>query len=159
MKKLTSREELFCRLYTYNRNGRESAVKAGYTVCPEIVSKKLLAKSFIRETIDKYSQERNITQQEVMAGLHRVAFSSSADALKLILSDNPSELDVEMLDLFNVAEIKKPKGGGLEIKFFDRIKALEKLGELTNSKNISNSVSTSFYEALEKSAKSQGETT
>ena len=33
-------------------------------------------------------------------------------------------------DLFNVSEIKRVKGGGVEIKFFDRQKALEKLEEL-----------------------------
>lgn len=157
MKKLTAREELFCRMYAYCRNGREAAVKAGYTVCPEIVSRKLLAKNSIREAIEKYSQEIQITQQEVKAGLRRIAFSSSADAVKLILAENAAELDPEVLDLFNISEIKRPKGGGLEIKFFDRIKALEKLGELTEPESAVNAVSSSFYEALERSANNQGD--
>ncbi|CDD52605.1 terminase small subunit [Ruminococcus sp. CAG:379] len=37
------------------------------------------------------------------------------------------------LDLFNVSEIKKVKGGGLEIKFFDRQKALERMYEYASS--------------------------
>lgn len=156
MKKLTAREELFCRLYAYCRNGREAAAKAGYTVCPEIKSRKLLGNSLIRETVEKYSQEMNITLSEVKAGLRRIAFSSSADAFRLILSENEHELEPEKLDLFNVAEIKRPKGGGLEIKFFDRIKALEKLGEITQSDTAENTVCSSFYEALERSAKNQG---
>ena len=32
------------------------------------------------------------------------------------------------MDLFLVSEIKRPKDGSMEIKFFDRLKALEKLG-------------------------------
>jgi hypothetical protein len=39
---------------------------------------------------------------------------------------------MESLELFNVSEIKKPKGGGIEIKFFDRLKALEHLEALAN---------------------------
>jgi hypothetical protein len=157
MKKLTAREELFCRMYAYCRNGREAAVKSGYTVCPEINSRKLLASRLVRETIERYSQEMNITLSEVKAGLRRIAFSSSADAVKLILCPDGQEIDPEKLDLFNVAEIKRPKGGGIEIKFFDRIKALEKLGDITESDTAENAACASFYEALEKSAMKQGD--
>lgn len=88
--------------------------------------------------------------QEVRAGLRRIAFSSSADAIKLLFSENLDGVDVESLDLFNIAEIKRPKTGGLEIKFFDRIKALEKLGDISDS--AENDSARPFYNALEKSA-------
>ncbi len=151
MEKLNGKEQLFCSVYASCLNGREAAYKAGYTVCPEIYSKKLLKKKLIRESIEKISEEMKITQKEVRAGLHRIAFASSADAVKLILSENPSELDIEGLDLFNVAEIKRPKGGGLEIKFFDRIKALDRLADLTENSAEQNNGCASFYQALEKS--------
>jgi hypothetical protein len=54
------------------------------------------------------------------------------------------------LKLFNVSEIKRPKGGGMEIKFFDRIKACERLMNQTEAKADEGM---SFYQALEKSAK------
>lgn len=152
MKKLTGREELFCRLYVSCRNSREAAFRAGYNVCPEITSRKLMAKSAIRETIDRMKRETVFTAEEVKAGLHRIAFASSADAVKLLLCEDYADLDIEELDLFNVAEIKRPKGGGLEIKFFDRIKALEKLGDLSEASKENSAVP--FYEALEKSAAS-----
>ncbi len=64
--------------------------------------------------------------------------------------DAPDEQKIEELDLFNIAEIKRPKGGGLEIKFFDRLKALEKLSQLEEgSEDASFSP---FYEALKKGA-------
>lgn len=152
MKKLTGREELFCRLYVSCRNSREAAFRAGYKVCPEITSRKLLAKPAVRETIDRIKKEMVFTAEEVKAGLHRIAFASSADAVKLLLCEDYEDLDIEELDLFNVAEIKRPKGGGLEIKFFDRIKALERLGELSEASQDNSAVP--FYEALEKSAAS-----
>lgn len=155
MKKLSGREQLFCNFYTDGLNGREAAYKAGFTVCPEICSKKLLNKKTVRDCIDRISHEKSITQKEVKAGLHRIAFASSADAVKLILAEDPSVLDIEALDLFNVSEIKKPKGGGLEVKFFDRIKALEKLGELTENTAEQAAGCVSFYQALEKSAYGQ----
>ena len=41
--------------------------------------------------------------------------------------ENPSREQLEHMDLFLVSEIKRPKDGSMEIKFFDRLKALEKL--------------------------------
>ena len=68
----------------------------------------------------------------------------------MLFFENLDGVDVESLDLFNIAEIKRPKTGGLEIKFFDRIKALEKLGDILDS--AENDSARPFYNALEKSA-------
>lgn len=54
------------------------------------------------------------------------------------------------MDLFNISEIKRPKGGGLEIKFFDRLKPLEKLQEISTD---SSQTALPFYEALNNGAK------
>ena len=40
---------------------------------------------------------------------------------------------ISRLDLFNVSEVKRVKGGGVEVKLFDRQKALEKMFEFLNS--------------------------
>lgn len=151
MKKLSGREELFCRLYASCRNSREAAFKAGYTFCPEIASKKLMAKTDIRKAIGQYEKENTFSDEEVRAGLRRLAFASSADAVRVLLSDNYEDIDTEALDFFNISEIKRVKGGGIEIKFFDRIKALEKLGEFSGNTQHNNSQP--FYTALENSAK------
>ena len=57
--------------------------------------------------------------------------------------------EIESLDLFNIAEIKKKKGGDIELKFFDRLKALEKLQNISCE---SDSEDNSFYSAIEKGA-------
>ena len=60
--------------------------------------------------------------------------------LKLILNESDEKSDIESMDFFNISEIKKPKGGGLEIKFFDRLKALEKLSAICESGDDSSSM-------------------
>lgn len=37
------------------------------------------------------------------------------------------------MNLFAVSEIRRPKGGGMEIRFFDRIEALRLLSELESA--------------------------
>ena len=77
--------------------------------------------------------------------------------MKLMLCEETlSPQDIEKLDLFNVSEIKRPKGGGLEIKFFDRLKALERLEKLGAGEDT---VQSSFVQALSDGAKqlSQGD--
>lgn len=70
------------------------------------------------------------TKNQVMSGLERIAFGDTRDAALLVLSEEPVTEDMLMkLDLFNVSELKRVKGGGVEVKFFDRQKALEKMME------------------------------
>ena len=57
-----------------------------------------------------------------------MAFGGVSDALRLLYTECPTEKELNEMDLFMISEIKKPKDGMLEIKFFDRLKALEKLG-------------------------------
>ena len=150
MKSPNGKEELFCRLFVALGNEAEAAFKAGYKLRPDIQADKLLSKPHIKEMIEKLRQERKITSYEVKNGLHRLAFASSADAVRLLFAENAENMDIDALDLFNVAEIKRPKGGGLEIKFFDRIKALERLGDISDTS--ADDPARPFYEALEKSA-------
>lgn len=70
----------------------------------------------------------------VISGLKRLAFGSCSDAVYLVFADELPPPDViDKLDLFNVSEIKRVKGGGVEVKLFDRLKALEKLFEFENT--------------------------
>lgn len=96
------------------------------------------------------ARRKKTVEEEVRQGLSRLAFGEITDAVSLLFEDEEAVLEkLPTLNLYNVSEIKRPKGGGMEIKFFDRIKALEKLRELTTQKSDQG---LSFYEALEKSA-------
>jgi hypothetical protein len=149
--KLTKKELDFCHWYARLQNPKEAAIKSGYTVLPEYRGMNLLSKKNIASKIKEFEKENQTDSNLVSAGLSRLAFGSISDAVKLILSansDNPPSPDI--LDLFNVSEIKFTNGKGMEIKFFDRLKALEQLSKL--SENSLNSSALSFYEALERSA-------
>lgn len=81
-------------------------------------------------------------------GLKRLAFGDIKDAVLLLFAQEGDVLSrLGELDLYNISETK---GGGMEIKFFDRIKALEKLSELDGG---TPSEPLGFYQALEESAK------
>ena len=99
-------------------------------------------------------RKKKTVEEEVRAGLRRLAFGEIQDAILLLFADENEILEnLPRLDLFSVSEIKRPKGGGMEIKFFDRIRALEKLRE---AKNEAPTQPLSFYRALEEGAKNAG---
>lgn len=154
-RKLTKKELDFCRIYVRLRNPKESAIRAGFEILPEYRAISLLSKKEIRQKITELEKEITADEKLISAGLERLAFGSCADAVKLILYANQdTSPDIDSLDLFNVAEIKFTCGKGMEIKFFDRLKALEKLSEI--SQNGKETCTLSFYEALERSATKHG---
>ncbi len=149
---LKEKEKLFCSYYSELRNARNAAAKAGYGILTHRSAIKLLAREEIRKEIERIDRTRLVSSEEVISGYRQLAFGSVADALKLIYFEEiPNSYELEGLELFNVSEIKKAKGGGIEIKFFDRMKALEHLEALSNGEKEENSA-LPFYLALEKSA-------
>ncbi len=109
-KKLTKKEKLFCLNFALCLNEREAASRSGY-VSPENAGIKLMARKEIRdETARLISQKAK--NDEVICGLKRLAFGSVADCLKLVLSQETENFDIDAMDFFNISEIKKPKGGG-----------------------------------------------
>ncbi len=127
-KELSDREALFCAYYRLCRSGREAAAKCGYRN-PERAGLRLLRRKDVQRCIEKLDRETAECRAEVLAGYRRLAFGCVSDAVRLLQSDDALP-DPEALDLFLVSELKRPKGGGLEIKFFDRLKALERLEQM-----------------------------
>lgn len=124
---LTDKERLFCAYYARDGDARGCAARAGYAVAPARSAARLLEKESVKKEISRLEKGKKAVSC-VETGFRRLAFGSVADAVKLtFLEKDFDERELERLDLFNVSEIKRPRGGGLEIKFFDRLKALEKL--------------------------------
>ncbi len=97
-------------------------------------------------------RKKKTPQEEIRDGLKRLAFGEIQDAVRLLFADEAEVLaKLPEYNLFNISEIKRPKGGGMEIKFFDRIKALEKLREIDGDENPE---PIGFYKALEDGARS-----
>lgn len=94
--------------------------------------------------------KENDMKKEIYQGYQQLAFGSIADAIKLLFMEEPNPRALGKMNFFNVAEIRRMKEGAMEIKFFDRLKALEKLEEITDRDETG---TPPFYEALENSAK------
>ncbi len=148
---LTKKEKEFCRYFISCKNSREAASKAGY-VFPELAGIRLLEKKEVKNEISSLlgGQERYLDAAD---GLRRIAFGSVADAVKLAFSGGDMH-DLDKLDLFSVSEIKLPKGGGMELKFYDRIKALEALANIGDGAGDN---SAPFIEAIVKGSEVIGE--
>ena len=96
-------------------------------------------------------REKKSIRQEYTEGLRHLAFGEIQDAVRLLYAPEEQILPaLGEMDLFNISEIKRPKGGGMEIKFFDRLKALEKLQALEAAEG---NTAAAFYQALEAGAK------
>ncbi len=94
------------------------------------------------------AEKERSSQDKLRQGFERLAFGSVTDAVRLLFEEGTTS-SLEKMDLFNVSEIKRLKGGGMEIKFADRLKALQCLEQLELEHDGDG---TAFYQALEASA-------
>lgn len=150
MKEIGKKERLFCLNLILTGNGREAAARAGYAM-PGLTALKLMNLERVKRELERLRAENKPLASELVTGLRRLAFGSAADALRLLYCDEaPPDGEIEKMDLFCVSDIKRPKGGGMEIKFFDRLKALESLARL--SALTSSDSAATLIEALDRGA-------
>lgn len=136
---LTTRLEDFCQLYLHLGSPGEAARLAGWPGkgC-EKTGLRLLSDPAVRKRVETLREaerqgKRLARQREsAISGLCHAALSGCGDALRLLCMDDETlQKQAGNLDLFCVSEIKRQKGGTTEIKFLDRIKALEAVCRLT----------------------------
>ena len=152
-KKLTSREREFCSCFLNTGSSSLAAQRAGWLKNPEQAGEKLLCRKEIADEIEALARQREKSLANMASvGYQRLAFGNIADAVSLLYMENPSRADLSEMDLFLVSEIKRPKDGSMEIKFFDRLKALEKL----ESKQEEENGVQSLFDAIDEGAKSVG---
>ena len=70
-----------------------------------------------------------VTRQKILRELTKVAFGRANDCVKLAMDDL---CPVEGLDLTLLSEVKRSKGGVVEVKLLDRLKALELLDAMVS---------------------------
>ncbi len=146
-RKVSARELKFCRAYAETGNAVLAALRAGYErERAEEAGAMLLSRDEILSEIGRLLDRRlKIARQQAFAGYERIAFGDVTDAVRLLFKGDDFDGDVSGYDLFHVAEIKRPKEGAMEIKFFDRLKALEKLEQYGQQERSGPS---DFYQAL-----------
>jgi len=67
-------------------------------------------------------------REDVIEGYRRLAFGNNRDTLRLMFrEDMPTPAALSKMDIFNVSTIKRDKSGAVEVKFYDRCDALERL--------------------------------
>lgn len=68
-------------------------------------------------------------RRTVVEGYQKLALGPVGDAVRLMMAEDGDWLDYQKLDLMNLAEMKRGKGV-IELKFFDRLAALDRLAQL-----------------------------
>ena len=138
---MRKRDKTFCVYVAQGKSLEEASILSGYEENKGVT---LITKPEIIKEIMK-----NLS----VIGYQQLAFGSIADCISLVTEEKVSKEDLQNMNLFMISEIKKPKDGAMEIKFFDRLKALEKLQNYLDGE----SQCVPFYEALEKGAKALGD--
>ena len=148
-KGLTAKEKTFCNCFVGCGSADEAAYNAGFVRNPKRSGEELLCREDIADEIKRLGKCRTSSLSEIATvGYRRLAFGKISDAVSLLCMENPSREQLEHMDLFLVSEIKRPKDGSMEIKFFDRLKALEKLTDDSEKEDRA----TPFYDAIAKGA-------
>ena len=136
--KLTKKEKLFCVYFANSADIEQSIKKAGYKKEHYKTALLLLSKNEICEQINRILEtRRNVHSNLALSGYERLAFASIKDSVQLLFMTKEELHRLKNLDLYAVSEIKKLKDGGMEIKFFDKLKALEKLSQLSQKEDES----------------------
>lgn len=144
---------MFCSYFVCTGSAEDSAKRAGYQKNCRLTGERLLCEERILDELERLiALRKRVLPQLAAVGYYRMAFGGVADALRLLYTECPDAAELSEMDLFMISEIKKPKDGMLEIKFFDRLKALEKLGcQQENSSGVSG-----LFDAIGRGAKTLG---
>lgn len=137
---LNPKQERFCKEYVIDLNATQAAIRAGYS---ENSAKEqacdLLTKPNIQEYVkslqSKISERLDITADMVVQELAKIGFANTHD----FVTDGNSIVDISKLQRVKVASVSGVKVTEIEsefgskkiteLKFHDKVSALEKLGK------------------------------
>lgn len=149
-KALTDRMKLCCHWYALTGDEAEAARRSRLSSEQQKAVSTLLsspaAQAYLAEIHPCLAGKR---EPEVQEGYRRLAFGSISDAVKLMFATEEEPPDIDRLDLFNVSELRRGKGA-LEISFFDRLDALDRLAKQQSEEESRGSLG--FYEAVREGA-------
>lgn len=156
MARLTDKQKRFVEEYLVDLNATQAAIRAGYAErTADVQGPRLLGNVRVQEEIqlsmDARSKRTEITQDMVLQELARIAFANGTDFARVVSREAPTTIiddegnpqqvmgsvqSVRLLDTVDVdpekraaiAGIKEGKYG-IEVKSYDKVKALELLGQ------------------------------
>ena len=147
MRKPTLKQRTFCDEYLIDMNGKQAAIRAGYSAkSAEVQASQLLSKpnvqAWLRKRLKDREKRTEITQDRVLLELARVAFGNTADLAQW--QDDGSVIVTPSEDLTEdqsamVAEVST-SATGVKIKAHDKLRALELIGRhlamFTDNKDV-----------------------
>lgn len=147
---LTKRQKKFLCHFLKSRNISEAAAACGIpaSVAYEEGMKILKHPQALGFIADLSVTVKNFGGDVVEESLDRIINGRINDAA-ILARANPEELsdeDIRRLDLYNITELKVGKGV-CEMKFADRLKAIEKLNEIKNGRAV-DGLAQSFFDAI-----------
>ena len=148
------KEKDFCRRLALCADPMRAVREAGFRH-PEQSLCKLMVREDIAEEVKRLSRNmRSVYESIAVCGLYKLAYGGTGDALTLLYGDSFTADQLREMDLSRVSEIKRTDKG-VEIKFCDRVKAVDKLGELFSGGNESGTAG-GLLEAMRMSAAALG---
>ena len=125
-----------------------SAREAGFRDAVR-TGRKLLCRERVVQELERLAAIQNrILGCMAATGYQRLAFGNASDAVSLVFEQEPDREKLGRMDLFLISELKRPKDGAMEIKLFDRVKALEKLETMSAESRTADSL----FDAIGRSA-------
>ena len=150
-KRLEETVKNFCGFYLDTMDARRAAEQAGTENGHELLSRRDVQRYL--ERLRKSAGE-TVKPEDVIRRLCQIAFSRPNDAVALACGQKRGA--VAELDLAAVAEFKC-KEDSAEVKFLDRVRALQVLGELLGEKETDrDGTARDFLAALEACAGAEG---
>lgn len=134
--KLTDKQRRFCDEYLIDLNATQAAIRSGYSEKTAYrIGAELLQKTSVAEQIEKRKAARvkrtEITQDFVLMELLKIAKADGTDFATVgkrnRVTITPTD-DLPADKRAAVAGVKKGKHGEIEVKTYDKLKALELLG-------------------------------
>lgn len=137
--KLTAKQQRFADEYLIDLNATQAAIRAGYS--PKTANEqgaRLLANVSVRAYIDtrmaELSKRTGVNQERIIRELARIAFVNPPDVVDMdeaTISPYATEDDTAAIAAVKMKRIPTQDGEGVEreIRFADKIKALELLGK------------------------------
>ena len=134
--KAQNRMWLFAQEYIVDLNATRAAIRAGYTERhAAVTASKLLRNTNVEYWIDEAQElkarSRNITVDRALEEYRRIAFAQTTDMTTLkggyVQIKDTDSLTTEQKSA--ISQIRQKKDGELEVKFYDKLKALDSLAK------------------------------
>lgn len=134
--KLTAKQRKFCEEYLVDRNGTQSAIRAGYSkataqqIATENLSKPLI-RQYLQGLLDQQGLDTKVLQKDVIEGLIAISSSRIADLLTVkdgkVTIKNSSEWPENAHR--SVESVRVSKDGSIMLKMHSKPTALKMLGD------------------------------